>query len=182
MRKLIGLLSVCLLTVGLHPVVSAAPVNNSGEAHHEQSVTEVQQSLPGAEVVQPTPTPIPIQEQPQVETTPVATVALAEPVQVTQPVYVPGCEQYVSLISQYDWNISVALQVAMAESSCNTLAVGDKHIPPVSCGLFQVRTLPGRPSCEQLQDPATNVAFAYQLYVKNGWQPWSVCRTKVSCY
>lgn len=179
MRKLIGLLSVCLLTVGLHPVVSAAPVNNSGEAHHEQLVAEAQQPLPGAEVVQPTPTPTPIQETPQ-ET--VVTVAPAEPVQAVQPVYAPGCEQYVSLVSQYEWNVNVALQVAKAESGCNTFAVGDKHIPPVSCGLFQVRTLPGRPSCEQLQDPATNVAFAYQLYVKNGWQPWSVCRTKVACY
>lgn len=96
--------------------------------------------------------------------------------------YPTGCENYVDLISQYDWNVSVALQVAKAESGCNPNAVGDVHIPPVSCGLFQIRTLSGRPSCEALKNPETNVEWAYKLYVSGGWGHWTVCRTKVTCY
>lgn len=93
-----------------------------------------------------------------------------------------GCEHYKDLVAQYSWNVSVALAVMKAESGCNPNAVGDTHIPPVSCGLFQVRTLAGRPSCESLKDPSTNVAYAYKLYASGGWGHWTVCRTKVSCY
>ena len=66
-----------------------------------------------------------------------------------------------------------------AESGCNQNAVGDTS--PIngllahSCGLFQVRTLAGRPSCEQLKDPATNIQWAYKISGNgSNWRPWSV--------
>lgn len=89
-----------------------------------------------------------------------------------------GCDQYLPLLSQYEWDTRTAYAIMRAESGCNTQAIGDDypiaglHAP--SCGLFQVRTLAGRPPCEALQVPERNVAIAYKLYKANGWQPWSV--------
>lgn len=89
-----------------------------------------------------------------------------------------GCEAYRSEIAKYDWNVNIAMAIMQAESGCRTIAKGDDrviggiHAP--SCGLFQVRTLPGRPTCEQLKDPATNIAWAYKLYSGRSWRPWSV--------
>ena len=94
-----------------------------------------------------------------------------------------GCEQYRSLVAQYDWNITTAQNVMFAESGCDTHAVGDTWVIgglyAPSCGLFQVRTLKGRPSCEQLKKPAVNVAWAHKLYKQRGWQPWSVCNNRI---
>jgi len=85
---------------------------------------------------------------------------------------------YESYINKYEWDKSVARAIMHAESNCNTNAVGDNRviggIYAPSCGLFQVRTLAGRPSCEELKNPETNVAWAYRLYSANGFQPWSV--------
>jgi hypothetical protein len=72
----------------------------------------------------------------------------------------------------------VARAIMHAESRCNTNAVGDTWviggIYAPSCGLFQVRTLPDRPSCDELKNPELNVAWAYRLYTARGFQPWSV--------
>lgn len=110
--------------------------------------------------------------------------AKADKPKVTHP---KGCENYVALVSKYKWNAQVAINVMRAESGCNPSAVGDNypigglHAP--SCGMFQIRTLVGRPSCKKLQDPETNVAWAYKLYTASGWQPWTVCKNGlVSCY
>lgn len=98
-----------------------------------------------------------------------------------------GCSYYRDLVSQYRWNVDVALKVMRAESGCNPSAVGDNRVIggifAPSCGLFQVRTLAGRPNCAQLKNPETNVKWAYRLYQANGWQPWTVCtKGLVSCY
>lgn len=89
-----------------------------------------------------------------------------------------GCDAYTELIHQYGWEKNIAIAVMKAESGCNTHAVGDNYpiggLLAPSCGLFQVRTLAGRPTCEELKDPATNVAWAYRLYTARGFQPWSV--------
>ena len=105
----------------------------------------------------------------------------------TQSTHAVGCENYRQLVSQYEWNVEVALKVMKAESGCNPGAVGDQYairgVYAPSCGLFQIRTLQGRPSCNQLQNPTTNVEWAIKLYRASGWQPWSVCKNgKVSCY
>lgn len=165
------------------PSVEAAPINNSTELVPEvHTVTEVvQETPPSVETIQseaPTPEP---QKPVEPERPP-------EPVKETVAVvkHPAGCENYRNLISQYEWNVDVALKVMQAESGCNPHAVGDKRviggIYAPSCGLFQIRTLSGRPSCDQLQNPNTNVEWAIKLYRASGWQPWSVCRTKVSCY
>lgn len=95
-----------------------------------------------------------------------------------------GCEKYRKLISRYNWNKDVALRVMRAESGCNPGAVGDNRVIggvyAPSCGLFQIRTLKGRPNCAALQEPKTNVRWAYKLYSQSRWRPWSVCR-QMSC-
>ena len=106
---------------------------------------------------------------------------------VERPPNPVGCEHYRNLVSQYNWNINVALAVMKAESGCNPNSVGDNFpingLYAPSCGLFQIRTLAGRPSCDQLKDPSTNVQWAFKLYSGSGWKPWSVCKNgKVSCY
>jgi len=64
------------------------------------------------------------------------------------------------------------------ESTCNTNAVGDDRVIAgvyaPSCGLLQIRTLAGRPDCESLKDPATNIATAYQIWLSQGYMAWSV--------
>lgn len=55
---------------------------------------------------------------------------------------------------------------------CNHVAIGDSNTPYESCGLLQVRTLPGRPSCDELMDPAFNVAYAYSIYKEQGMNAW----------
>ena len=113
--------------------------------------------------------------------------AVEETPPVPSPIVHPtGCDNYVAEIAKYAWNQTVAINVMSAESGCNPYAVGDNYpingLHAASCGLFQIRTLSGRPDCESLKDPATNVAWAYKVYLSQGWGAWSVCRTKVSCY
>ena len=67
----------------------------------------------------------------------------------------------------------------MAESKGKAHAVGDDypinglHAP--SCGLWQIRTLQGRPSCEELKNPQTNLEWAWKIS-KQGtdWTPWTM--------
>ena len=75
----------------------------------------------------------------------------------------------------------VAIAIAKAESGLNPNAKGDTHIEFVrdgvtmghSCGLFQIRVLPGRPDCETLKDPEYNVKYAKKMFDQSGWRPWS---------
>ena len=74
----------------------------------------------------------------------------------------------------------IAIAVAQAESSMQPDRIGDNHLKfedgkyGMSCGLFQIRILPGRPTCEEMLDPQKNIEFAYELHKKSGWNPWSV--------
>ena len=89
-----------------------------------------------------------------------------------------GCEAYRGLIAKYDWNVETMMYAMQKESSCNPLAVGDNYpingLLAPSCGLLQVRVLSGRPSCEELKDPATNIAAAYNIWKSQGYRAWSV--------
>lgn len=111
----------------------------------------------------------------------------------TAPALAGGCEQYRPLLSKYNWNVEVMLRVMDAESGCTSAAVGDRSISfwsvernrleGVSCGLVQVRVLAGRPDCETLKDPATNIDWAYKIYTGQGYNAWSVCTNgKANCY
>lgn len=97
------------------------------------------------------------------------------------PTYAVGCEHYRKLVSQYSWNVEVAMAVMFAESGCNPAAANwaDNHgVCMGSFGLFQISCHGG-----QIHDPASNVAAAWAKYESRRWQPWSVCTTgKVNCY
>lgn len=82
-------------------------------------------------------------------------------------------------------NLITAKAVMKAESSCRVDAVGDGHITYVqdgitygmSCGLFQIRMLPGRPPCSEMHDPSKNIAYAGRMFKASGWKPWSAFTT-----
>lgn len=93
-------------------------------------------------------------------------------------------------IAKYDWNQSLALAVARAESGLRTNALNNNPATgDYSVGCFQVNIFGAnaytRPSEAQLKNAAVNVRFAYNLYKGNGSSflgQWGVCRAKVSCY
>lgn len=93
-------------------------------------------------------------------------------------------------IAKYGWNQSVALAVARAESGLNPGSLNNNPATgDYSVGCFQVNiygaNAASRPSEAALKNAATNVAFAYKIYVGNGHSflgQWGVCRYKVSCY
>lgn len=167
-------LKVCLvLTISLVLMNEPPKRTNASELNKQDQPEIVIQQVNA--VVEPQP------EQKKVE----AKVEKPKPKPKTYP---KGCENYVAVVRKYfGAKTDVALKVAKAESGCNPMAIGDNypirglHAP--SCGLFQIRTLAGRPSCSQLQNPETNVSWAYRLYKASGWQPWTVCNHGiVYCY
>ncbi len=76
-----------------------------------------------------------------------------------------------------------ALKIARCESQLNHLAVGDHKIAYVkhgkeygkSYGIFQIRSLPGRPEPAELFNAEFNIEYAYQVYQKQGWEAWRWC-------
>lgn len=69
--------------------------------------------------------------------------------------------------------------ICMAESGGRSDAVGDNYviagIYAPSCGLMQIRTLAGRPSCEELKDPEVNMEWAWRISNQGtNWTPWTV--------
>lgn len=91
-----------------------------------------------------------------------------------------NCEQYRHLVEQYDWDTDLMLEIMRLESSCKSFAVGDttpiRGVLAPSCGLLQIRTLKGRPDCETLKDPATNIEWGYKIYTTQGYNAWTVYR------
>ncbi len=90
------------------------------------------------------------------------------------PETLTGC----NIASKYTWDVNTAISICEAESGGIRDQVGDNYVIAglyaPSCGLFQIRTLEGRPTCEELKDPETNVEWAYKI--SNGgtdWTPWS---------
>lgn len=86
-----------------------------------------------------------------------------------------GCQQYLSLVSQYNWNVSTAMAIMQAESTdngipCDSQAVSNADINPDGVsdfGLFQLHGV-------DILDPAQNVAYAYyHKYLTQGWEAWS---------
>lgn len=82
----------------------------------------------------------------------------------------------------------IAIAIAKAESHLNPEAVGDLHITfekdgklmGMSCGLFQVRILEGRPDCETLKNPKVNIEYAKKLYkAKGDFTDWSAYNSGV---
>ena len=67
----------------------------------------------------------------------------------------------------------IAVAVAMAETGCNATSVNwnDAKITGMpSNGIFQLN----RPYHEKYFDPEYNISEAYKLFIRRGFQPWSV--------
>lgn len=163
---------VVLLSAGLILLKTNTPVNLNKSTQSAKAQT-VQAKLPENKPQAIAEEKALIEPQPAVEPEP-------------QPAIQTGCEQYRHLISQYFGDkTDVFLEIANKESGCNPMAVGDTEviggIYAPSCGLFQVRTLSSRPSCDELKDPATNIAWAHRIYLGQGFKAWSVCTAKVNC-
>ena len=115
----------------------------------------------------------------------ISTAGVPQP-ESTLPANADSCSNWLPLIDQYSWNVTVAMNVMNAESGCNPGEnnTGDYHPTCMgSRGLFQI----GCDSTDNyagMYNPAANVAQAYALYARRGWEPWSstTCRYKVVCY
>jgi hypothetical protein len=89
-----------------------------------------------------------------------------------------GMELIKKYFPQSEWQR--AYNVMMGESGGNPGAIGDNYpirgqtIPSV--GLFQIRTLPGRPTAQQLSNPEYNVQYAANMWRSQGWSPWTAAR------
>ncbi len=95
-----------------------------------------------------------------------------------------GYYSYYNEIAKYDWNVSVAYAIMMAESNGNPEAVNwrDNHkVCKGSFGLFQMACSHidsyGLTS-DNIKDPETNIRAAYLLYKQRGWRPWGAYTNK----
>lgn len=100
-----------------------------------------------------------------------ATQSLATP-QVASYTAAGNCAAYEPLLKQYAWNVSIALAVMHAESHCNTTATS----PTCDHGLMQVNCVHSNlvsGNLALLNDPATNIKVAYEVYQGAGWSAWT---------
>lgn len=146
---------------------SALLVALTVQAHSPTQVKKQESAKPkSVATVQATVTPPKSEIQPAVTET-------SQPKQIVQ-----GCEQYRSLVTQYAWDVSVAMAVMKAESGCNPMAANntDNHrVCMGSFGLFQISCHSG-----QIYDPAQNVRIAWLKYsainprdgMPQKWRPW----------
>lgn len=98
------------------------------------------------------------------------------PKPVASTSYSSNCEDYRHIISQYDWEVDIAMLVMSKESSCRPDAVG----PTNDYGLFQLNGV-------AIYDPAENIEYAYyNKYVnarigERNWSAWyAVCSVYAS--
>ena len=89
-------------------------------------------------------------------------------VSVNHPV---GCENYRHIVERYSWDVRTAMAVMRAESGCNPNAANwqdSHHNCQGSFGLFQL----GCFWTDTPFDPSHNIAKAFEIYSRSGWQPW----------
>lgn len=120
----------------------------------------------------PAQPPAPMPQAPV--TAPVATPA---PPQATPA---PPTEGLEAIVCSYSWPCDQALAVARCESGVDHAGRLDGAFATSgsSYGLFQLNGIHARrfpDFWEKWMDPATNVAWAYQIWTEQSWQPWS-CR------
>lgn len=85
-------------------------------------------------------------------------------------------------IKQYicskSWDCATAIRIATCESGLNPNAYnGNVGTGDNSVGIFQINILgalaKSRPSKDWLLIATNNIDYAYQMYSKQGWAPWS---------
>ena len=101
-----------------------------------------------------------------------------EVVEPIQPVGEPVAVAPVAAGCEIAYN-NIMRAICMAESGGRHDAVGDNYVIAglyaPSCGLMQIRTLAGRPSCDELKDPKVNMEWAWKISNQGtNWTPWSV--------
>lgn len=87
-----------------------------------------------------------------------------------------NCEAYRGLVSQYAWDVRVAMAVMQAESGCRPDAVSstcDRGLMQINC----VHSAKVGGNLALLNDPATNIRVAFQVYSGAGWRAWTVYKT-----
>lgn len=83
-----------------------------------------------------------------------------------------NCAAYEPLVAQYGWNVHIAMAIMQAESGCNPTATS----PTCDHGLMQINCVHAAAvggNLALLNDPATNVRVAYQVYQGAGWSAWT---------
>ena len=87
-----------------------------------------------------------------------------------------NCEQYRSIVSQYDWDTELMLAIMRAESGCNPNGINwqDSHNGCVaSYGLLQIACIHFKEG-EDKVNPQTNIAVAYRVWKSQTYNAWSV--------
>ncbi|HBI50251.1 MAG TPA: hypothetical protein DDY21_00155 [Candidatus Moranbacteria bacterium] len=86
-----------------------------------------------------------------------------------------------SLISrEFGDDGELMIAIAKAESNLQPERVGDLHLTfnngtmGMSCGLFQIRVLDGRPDCDSLKNPEFNIKWAKKIKESQGLTAWTV--------
>jgi soluble lytic murein transglycosylase-like protein len=90
-----------------------------------------------------------------------------------------GCEQYRSLVSKYDWDVNTMLAIMRAESGCNPQSanMADGHSGCTgSYSLLQIACIHYQDGQDKF-DPETNIAVAYGVWQRGGYNPWTVYQT-----
>ncbi len=88
------------------------------------------------------------------------------------------------MINQYDWDTSIALQIAKYESGLNVRAANRNDRHKTCTGSFGVMQL----GCfwldeQESYDPVKNIAKAYEIYSSQGrsFRAWSTCKKISGC-
>lgn len=107
--------------------------------------------------------------------------SVVKPAEVQKVVALTGCDLVRSEVSKYsDWDVNVMVAISQAESGCNPNATGDTSLTyqengrtyGYSVGVFQVRILLGRESCDT-HDLKANVACAYKVWQSQNYSAWT---------
>lgn len=88
-------------------------------------------------------------------------------------------------IYKYDWPTSTALAIANCESGYNPRAFNPETASKLkgittysSYGVFQLN----RAYDERYYDYKYNIAQAFELYLRRGWQPWTCYKNLIKTY